>query len=135
MIIIKCNRHNIGDLSRRYPLNPTNENIEEWLKEQELHPSIEKFITLNLAKKMYTDFRTNLEDKIEQIIQEEFHEEKLPIRTKVKSLTYFNTSFRKGDIATIENVIRLEENPFCQGWYRYTLDNGFVVYSSEIKPI
>lgn len=135
-IIEDLSFYGIGKITRKY-LNKKDDIslCRDWLKEVISEPIVFNFISDELALEMFEEFKRVLEEKIEKLIFENVGEKKIPIGTTVKTKTSFGENFKTGDIATITEVTRFEEDTFNQGWYIYRLNNGISAYGFEIEVV
>lgn len=135
-IIEDLSFYGIGKITRKY-LNKKDDIslCRDWLKEVISEPIVFNFISDELALEMFEEFKRVLEEKIEKLIFENVGEKKIPIGTTVKAKTSFGENFKIGDIATITEVTRFEEDTFNQGWYIYRLNNGISAYGFEIEVV
>lgn len=77
--------------------------------------------------------RKIVENRCRELIQEHTGEEALSEGTNIRLKNDFG-SHKKGDILTISNVNRFEDDVFGQGWYTYEAD-GLVLYPREFEVV
>lgn len=135
-IIENLSFYEIGKISRKY-LNKTDDIslCRDWLKEVISEPIVFNFISDELAIEMFEEFKRVLEEKIEKLIFENTGEKKISVGAIVKAKTSFGEKFKTGDVTTIIEITRFEEDTFGQGWYIYKLNNGVSAYGFEIEVV
>lgn len=114
-------------LDKENPLGCAKRYLKTFISEE----IILNHISDELALEIYNDFASQLERKIEKIIEEKYNQVKVPVGTKVKMLY---EGFKK-QVSTIVEVKRFSDDTFGYGWYIYTLDSGDVVYRKEFEII
>lgn len=131
-VITELTSSNITEITREYlcrsePLKLAKKYLSNNISEK----LILNYISDDLALKIYNDFSKKLEEKIEEIIEKEFNQVKVPVGTKVRMLY---KEFKE-PISTIKEITRFDEDTWGYGWYGYTLVSGDFVYRKEFEVI
>ena len=113
------------------------EQIKEILEILDVDEFIYKSLSNEILNDLCLNFLKTFEDKCTKVIEKETGQKRLKIGTKVRVKYDLNgpKSLLVGDIATITNVVRFEEDTFGQGWYIFELDDYYRVYLNEIEEI
>lgn len=117
--------------SKKYHSEINIKNATHWLEDMISDEFILKNLPKDIMLSMYEKFLEEFEKRCDYIISKSTNQRKFSIGSKVK-IKYDFDSIKKDDIGIIENVIRVEEDTFGQGWYCYTI-NGQIMYENEFE--
>ena len=111
----------------------------------QMRDALEKVMEPKLVESLGDDMVKNLYENVEKIVEEEirktifleYGQKPLPVGSKIKLLRSFDVEGKTlaiGDIVTIDEAGRFDDDTFGYGWYYYIAEGAFL-YMYDCEPV